>query len=820
MAYSYVRYTGNGSTTNYTFSFPTISTDHIKVRVNGTLVTNWSFLNASTVQFAAAPASGAVIEIRRETPKDSAIVNFTDGSVLLERDLDLLATYDLYLAQETKDGLDSSISQDSLGVFQAQNKRVANLADPVGTQDATTKNYVDTYVTSSVTTQVAQAVSTVGGFAASAESSKNNALASAASATTSAATAVASAATAVASAATAVSSASQAQSSAATAVDKANIVTTTVAAVAPTLVSFLGNGVQTAFNLGINPVVKENLDVYINGVWIPMSEFSLAGTTLTFSIAPVAGDEIDVKTSAGVQLSFGASENISFLQSGTGAVTRTTRDKMRETVSVKDFGAAGDGVTDDTAAIQAAATAATGGILFFPKGTYLIASAIVIPAKTWAKGEGRQSVIKSVSLTHGGTSQGQRQFSLLNVDGVRVSDLMFDTSGITTFLSGVKCINAYNCTNYTVEHCYFVTCGAAVASMLGSSFKILNNDISISSTDSVAHHDGIIDQWWGCSNFQIRGNVIKGNGIGLYGILVTGQQSDNTTAATVYDFQITGNKVYNVREAGIWSMGRNGLAYSVQITGNLIDTVTQYYGIAVTDTNDFDVSGNVIKNTKYCGIRCYRENPAWSSNAVKYGCLANNVIVNANTAQSTNTDIGSAISITDASEYVEVSSCVVKGSTHRYAVHLGVDTSNIDVKGESYIAGLAGSVLNNAALKETNKIPGGNTYQPILTNVVNVASTIAYANTMYRKEGNVVTVYGRFNLTPTAASNTVTQMAISLPVASTFTGTTDCAGVAYTAFSLGAVIYADTATNKALVAFQSPNTSSNAFSFTFQYQVK
>ena len=84
MAYSYVRYTGNGSTTNYTFSFPTISTDHIKVRVNGTLVTNWSFLSASTIQFAAAPANAAIIEIRRETPKDSSIVNFTDGSVLLE----------------------------------------------------------------------------------------------------------------------------------------------------------------------------------------------------------------------------------------------------------------------------------------------------------------------------------------------------------------------------------------------------------------------------------------------------------------------------------------------------------------------------------------------------------------------------------------------------------------------------------------------------------------------------------------------------------------------------------------------------------------
>ncbi len=64
---------------------------------------------------------------------------------------------------------------------------------------------------------------------------------------------------------------------------------------------------------------------------------------------------------------------ISFTQAGTGATTRDTRAKGREFISVKDFGATGDGVTVDTTAIQAAETyrASVGGTLFFPFGTYL-----------------------------------------------------------------------------------------------------------------------------------------------------------------------------------------------------------------------------------------------------------------------------------------------------------------------------------------------------------------------------------------------------------------------------------------------------------------
>ncbi len=86
-----------------------------------------------------------------------------------------------------------------------------------------------------------------------------------------------------------------------------------------------------------------------------------------------------------------ASSLIGWIQSGTGAVLRTIQDKLRDRISVKDFGAVGDGIADDTVKVQAALTAAIGAgkALFFPKGTYLCTSTIVGSGDVVVYGEGR-----------------------------------------------------------------------------------------------------------------------------------------------------------------------------------------------------------------------------------------------------------------------------------------------------------------------------------------------------------------------------------------------------------------------------------------------
>lgn len=83
------------------------------------------------------------------------------------------------------------------------------------------------------------------------------------------------------------------------------------------------------------------------------------------------------------------SSDVSFTQAGTGAVARTVDAKLKDVVSVKDFGAKGDGTTDDTAAIQAALNSGAKRVIF-PAGTYLIGSGqgVVVKSNTAVSGYG------------------------------------------------------------------------------------------------------------------------------------------------------------------------------------------------------------------------------------------------------------------------------------------------------------------------------------------------------------------------------------------------------------------------------------------------
>ena len=108
MAYSYVTYTGDGTTQDYIVPFPYLKISDVKVSLDEAEQNplDYSWHTAGTIRFVTAPPKGASVRIQRITDKVTPAVDFRDGSTLTEADLDLAVTQLLYIAQEAYDALD------------------------------------------------------------------------------------------------------------------------------------------------------------------------------------------------------------------------------------------------------------------------------------------------------------------------------------------------------------------------------------------------------------------------------------------------------------------------------------------------------------------------------------------------------------------------------------------------------------------------------------------------------------------------------------------------------------------------------------------
>ena len=131
----------------------------------------------------------------------------------------------------------------------------------------------------------------------------------------------------------------------------------------------------------------------------------------------------------------------------TGAVNRAINLKLQETISVKDFGATGDGTTDDTTAIQNALaylnSTNNGGTLLFPPGTYITTKALQLRRGVTVKGSGLACTgIVRTTLTPE-TIDGNTYYTIFYVVGGwnHISDISISgsaTQGVTTgTLSGI-----------------------------------------------------------------------------------------------------------------------------------------------------------------------------------------------------------------------------------------------------------------------------------------------------------------------------------------------------------------------------------------------
>ena len=243
--------------------------------------------------------------------------------------------------------------------------------------------------------------------------------------------------------------------------------------------NYTGDGSTVAYSMSYQPFIKDNTQVYIDGVYQNKAGYETSGTTLTFSEAPPLNSNIEIVVARSLDVAGTSSANVDYDQGGSGSVTRTVETKLQEFVSVKDFGAVGDGVSDDTAAIQAAdaAASAAGKYLFLPAGVYNVAgrSAAITPTTTWV-GEAswyNQFTVASplFDMPDVGTviDGGSTNLDILSANWTarNIEGINFRGSGTGSCIhmtSGSRLSRVFNCAFYGKEHAVRVS--GAVAYLL------------------------------------------------------------------------------------------------------------------------------------------------------------------------------------------------------------------------------------------------------------------------------------------------------------------------------------------------------------------
>ena len=210
---------------------------------------------------------------------------------------------------------------------------------------------------------------------------------------------------------------------------------------------FTGNGSTTAYTLGIPPgSTGKALQVFINGVYQDQGSYTVSGATLTFSEAPPTTSQIDVIAFRIKEIGATDANLVTYTPAGTGAVPATVQTKLRETVSVKDFGAVGDGVADDTAAINSAIEAqqTNGGAVRIPAGTYKISSTITLRRNVPFIGDGSTSVTFEYSGSSFAMQVGDAAFRQTS-DGTRQGWTLkgFKLTGTSSASAGIFLCNCH-----------------------------------------------------------------------------------------------------------------------------------------------------------------------------------------------------------------------------------------------------------------------------------------------------------------------------------------------------------------------------------------
>jgi len=353
---------------------------------------------------------------------------------------------------------------------------------------------------------------------------------------------------------------------------------------------------QTIFTLttlqyqpGVN-----NLLVFVNGSKqvIGTNYAETSGTVVTFASGLNAGDVVDFCTATPINTSVMDAQQVSYNPPFTGGVATNVEAKLSEYVSVKDFGAVGDGVVDDTATIQAAIDAvASGGGVYFPPGTYLINTGLTVSTNT-IRLYGDAAYLNGVTIKAGAAS-----LEMLTVEsyGAFITNLVFQgfetasvygesatCTGVVFFRDdGSKDLDS------EVNGCFFDQLNIGIEGT-GANLKIYNNTFQRSIYGVYLDRRG---------STEFRGHVIDGNRFHIIGGVSTDPSVTNATAIKFVSVAAILNQVINNYADDCKYFFDGALGHGSQVSNNLIQR-NRKTAIKVNSSGDTAdlISGAVTNN--------------------------------------------------------------------------------------------------------------------------------------------------------------------------------------------------------------------------------
>jgi len=285
---------------------------------------------------------------------------------------------------------------------------------------------------------------------------------------------------------------------------------------------------------------------------------------------------------------------VGFRQSGAGAVDRTVQDELRESISFKQFGAVGDGVANDTAAIQEAC----------------------FSGKTIIGGSSSDNyrVTGTITLTSGTT-------------------LLMQGATITQATDQTPIFNASNTDNVTITGGRFV--GKSEASYTNSPSSQAICIKADNATDLLVTGNRFENFWYsplmidvGGNRVEFSSNSVKGPGSSVLGVDTNRR---NTTGCTIAgnNLRVVNNDIYDTAQGLIVGQGSSNIV----VDGNVIHDLINEHGIyADTGLRLLTISNNVIRNTGVFGtglkVQCYDS----------FGIQTQNVTITGNVIDTTGGD--------------------------------------------------------------------------------------------------------------------------------------------------------------------------------------